>query len=128
MMQKRHKLIPVLAVLLMFSGCAARPIHPGAANSYDSNAYDALTVAHSVIETTKTDLSVNAFPPSISGNVKTALNDLIRAYDVAQTAYAAYHAAAFAGTATVAQSNTLTAALNDVGSKTTALTSAKAAK
>jgi hypothetical protein len=125
-----RRAFPTIALLipLMLAGCAARPIHPGAANSYDSNAYDALIVAHSVIETTKTDLANNAFPASIAGNVKTALNDLIRGYDVAQTAYTAYHASAVVGTATPAQSTALTNALNDVNSKTAALTAAKAGK
>jgi hypothetical protein len=118
----------VLGLCLALGGCAARPLHPGAANSYDSNAYDALLVAHSVIETTKTDLANNAFPAAISGNIKTALNDLIRGYDVAQTAYTTYHSAAVVGTATPAQSTALTNALNDVNSKTAALTAAKKAK
>jgi hypothetical protein len=114
--------------VVYFTGCAARVVHPGAANAFDSSAYDAMLVAHSVIETTKTDLANNAFPASIAGNVKTALNDLIKGYDVADTTYQAYHNAALAGTATVTQSNAVTAALNDVNTKTAALTAAKAAK
>jgi hypothetical protein len=119
----------LLAFLAMHSGgCAARPLHPGAANSFDSNVYDALLIAHSVIETTKTDLVNNAFPASIVGNVKAALNGLIRAYDSADLAYQAYHPAALAGTATPAQSTAVTNALNDVSSSTAALTAAKAGK
>lgn len=128
-MRKRHRFtILVLALGLTLGGCAARPPHPGSANSYDSNAYDALIVSHSVIESTKTDLANNAFPASIAGNVKTALNDLITGYNVADQAYQVYHASALAGTATLAQSNFLTSALNNVNSKTQALTAAKAAK
>jgi hypothetical protein len=121
---KRLRLIAVL----ILAGCAARPIHPGAANKFDSDSYDAVLVAHSVIETTKTDLANGAFPASIAGTVKTALNALIASYDLADSAYLAYHSAALAGTATTAQSTAVTNALNDVNVKTTALTSAKASK
>lgn len=127
-MRKRITLGSGLFVILLLAGCAARPLHPGAANSFDSNAYDSLIVCHSVIETTKTDLANNAFPASIAGNIKTALNGLIRAYDVADTAYVAYHSAALAGTATPAQSTAVSNGLSDVNTKTAALTAAKAGK
>ena len=117
-----------LIAALILAGCAARPVHPGAANKFDSDSYDAVLVAHSVIETTKTDLANNAFPASIAGNVKVALNALITSYDAADKLYISYHNAALAGTATTVQSTDLTNALNDVNAKTTALTSAKAAK
>jgi hypothetical protein len=122
------KSIAVLALALALTGCAAHVIHPGSANKFDSDAYDAVLVAHSVIETTKTDLANNAFPASIAGNVKTALNDLVTGYNAADAAYQAYHNAALAGTATTAQSTSLSNALTDVQNKTTALTSAKAGK
>ena len=115
-----------LAVFL--AGCAAHVIHPGSANKFDSDSYDAVLIAHSVIETTKTDLANNAFPASIAGNVKTALNDLIKAYDVADTAYIAYHNAALAGTATAAQSTAVTNSLTTVNTSTSALTAAKVSK
>jgi len=118
----------ILIAGLLLAGCAARPIHPGSANKFDSDSYDAVLVAHSVIETTKTDLANGAFPASIAGNVKTAINDLIAAYNIADKAWHAYHDAALAGTATTALSTTLTNALADVNTKTSALTSAKAAK
>jgi hypothetical protein len=118
--------IPILALLL--AGCAAHQIHPGAANTFDSNSYDAVLVTHNLIETTKTDLANNAFPASIAGNVKTALNDLIKAYDIADTSYVTYHQAALAGNATAAQQTTLTNALSALSTQTAALTAAKAAK
>jgi hypothetical protein len=121
------KRLSLIAVLIL-AGCAARPIHPGAANKFDSDSYDAVLVAHSVIDTTKTDLANGAFPVSIAPTVKTALNALIASYDLADSAYLAYHSAALAGTATTAQSTAVTNALNDVNAKTSALTSAKAAK
>jgi hypothetical protein len=122
------KILAALVLAVALGGCAARAVHPGSANAFDSNSYDAVLVAHSVIETTKTDLANGAFPASIAGNVKTALNGLIAAYDIAQKALTDYHNAALAGTATSAQSTALTNALTDVNAKTQALTSAKASK
>lgn len=122
------KILSALVLALALTGCAAHVTHPGSANAFDSNSYDAVLVAHSVIETTKTDLANGAFPASIAGNVKTALNDLIKAYDAADQFYISYHNAALAGTATAAQSTALTNALTDVNSKTSALTSAKVGK
>lgn len=119
--------LSLIAVLLL-AGCAARPIHPGAANSFDSKSYDAVLVAHSVIETTKADLTNNAFPASIAGQVKTALNDLIKGYDIADTAFQTYHQAALAGKATTAQSAAVSSALTDLQTKSAALTAAKAVK
>ncbi len=118
----------MLPLLLVVGGCAARPIHPGAANTFDSSSYDALIVAHSVIETTKTDLANGAFPAGWTLKIHEALNGLIRAYDVAQTAYTAYHASAVAGTATPAQATDLQTKLGDVNTQTVALTAAKAGK
>src|ERR1700682_3309665 len=90
---KRASITLLIAVGLVafLSGCAAHVVHPGSANKFESDSYDAVLIAHSVIETTKTDLANNAFPVSIAGNVKTALNDLIKAYDVADSAYKQYH-------------------------------------
>src|SRR5271156_3502939 len=93
------KRLATLALVLALTGCAAHVVHPGSANKFDSDAYDSVLVTHSVIETTKTDLANNAFPASIAGNVKTALNDLITGYNAADAAYQAYHNAALAGTA-----------------------------
>ena len=123
---KRKALLLLLIPLL--AGCAAHVYHPGAANKFDSDSYDAILVAHSIIETTKTDLANNAFPASIAGNVKTALNDLIKGYNAADGAYQTYHTVAIAGTATTAQSDAVKATLADLNTKTAALTAAKAGK
>jgi len=117
-----------MVVVLLLAGCAARVVHPGAANKFDSDAYDAVLVAHSVIETTKTDLANNAFPATIADKVKTALNDLIKGYNIADTSYQTYHAAALAGKATPAQSSAVSSALGDLQAKSAALTAAKVAK
>lgn len=117
-----------LALAVLLAGCAARPIHPGAANSFDSTTYDSLITAKSVIDSTKTDLANNAFPANVAPVVKTAVNGLITAYDALGTSYKAYHAAALAGSATQAQTDDVNAKLSQVGTATQALTSAKAGK
>lgn len=122
------RIFSALILAAVLSGCAARQMHPGAANTFDSSAYDTVLVAHSVIESTKTDLANNAFPASIAGNIKTALNDLIKGYNVADTSYQTYHNAALAGKATPAQQTALSNALNDLSTQTAALTAAKASK
>ncbi len=130
-------------LLLLLCGCAAHPIHPGTANAFDSGAYDTLSVTDSVIQSTKADLAAGKFPTSIAGNVKSALNALIAAYDTADLAYcgvpvagtgtgslqctaSSYHGAAMAGTATATQQATLTASLNQVNAATSQLSAAKA--
>lgn len=112
-----------LAVLLV--ACAARPLHPGSANAFDSNSFDSLIVVKNVIDSTRTDLANNAFPANITGNVKTALNALIQAYNIADSAYLTYHAAAIAGTATPAQQADVQAKLNTMNNGVSTLTSAK---
>jgi len=128
----RNRKLAVLALmtsLYLLAGCAARPLHPGAANSFDSNAYDSLLVTHQVIESTKTQLSTSAgFPASIAPNVRTALDYLIDSYNVAQGAYMVYHQAAMNGVATQAQADKVSTTLADVSAKTQALTAAKNGK
>lgn len=118
--------VAILALLL--AGCAAAKIHPGSPNLFDSTTYDSLIVTHSVIESTKTDLANSAFPASTVPNIKKALNDLVTAYNAADTTYQAYHTSALAGTATAAQQSAVQNALNNVNTATSALTAAKAAK
>lgn len=126
----------ILVIALLLAGCSATQIHPGTANAFDSAAYDTLSVTDSVIQSTKAALAANQFPPSISGNVKTALNILITAYDQADMIYCgapigsscqpnSYHTMANLGTATPAQSTSLTNALNSVTTATTNLTAAQ---
>lgn len=123
-----RRLFLVVSIALALTGCPKQTLHPGAANQYDSTSYDAVLVAHSVIETTKTDLANNVFPAAIAGNVKTALNALVTAYNVADTAYQTYHTAALAGNASQAQIDTLNAAMTDMQTKSAALSTAKAGK
>ena len=119
--------LPFTVLLIALTvGChsVAAPV-PGSANAFDSTSYLTLVTTDSVIESTKTDLANNSFPMAIAGNVKTALNALINAYDLAQQAYLAYHTAALAGTSTPTQQTAVTNALTSVQTATTALTAAK---
>lgn len=127
-MNARRAVSTLALAVLFLAGCAARPIHPGAANQFDSTTYDTLITAESVIDSTKTDLANNAFPANVAATVKTAVNGLITAYDALDTSYQAYHAAALAGTATAAQQADVTTKSNQVTAATQALTSAKAGK
>lgn len=135
----RRLAVFVLAVSLM--GCAARPIHPGTAGNFDSNAYDAILVTHNVIESTKTDLANGVFSPTVAPRVKTALNGLITIYNGADTLYCnpsaggspttscasdSYHAMAVSGNATPAQQQAMQAKLDAMNSAVSTLTAAKA--
>ena len=114
-----------LLLCFLLTGCAAYKIHPGAVNGFDSGAYDSLIVAHATIESTKADLAGNAFPASVTPAVKKAVNDLIAAYNIADTAYLDYHAAAAAGTVTQAQIDAVSNGLTNVSTALTNLSSAK---
>lgn len=131
-----------LFLILFLSGCATHVIHPGTANTFDSDTYDTLLVTHNTIEQTKSALAANSFPASVAANVKTALNILIQAYDTADTLYCgapisatggglqcvagSYHASAMAGTATPSQTSGVSAAIAGVNNATSSLTTARA--
>ena len=127
---RKAVLASCLSVILLIGGCSVlkgtNASVSGAANSFDSTSYLTLVTTDSVIQTTKTDFANNAFPANIAGNVKTALNDLIQSYNVANVTYQAYHTAALANTATAAQQTAVSSALATVQTKTAALTTAKA--
>lgn len=134
-MHRNRKLAVLVVLILTFcsGGCAAlggaHAPHPGSANKFDSDAYDAVFVAHNIIESTKTQLSKpGGFPPNIAPGVSKALAYLIDAYNISDNLYKDYHAAAIAGQATQAQSTALSNALADMNDKTAALTAAKAGK
>ena len=122
------KRLAVLALsVLLLAGCAARPIHPGAANKFDSDSYDALLVTDNVIQSTRTDLANNVFPSSIAPKVKESLNYLITSYNAADIAYKAYHVAMTSGNgASSAQIAAVTTSLNQVSAATSTLVNAKA--
>lgn len=122
------KCMAVALLGLTLTGCAARPIHPGAVNVADSVAYDSLLTTKAVIDQTKADLTANAFPANEVPTIKAALNGLITAYNDLDTALTAYHNAFSAGTATQAQADAVTNSSSAIKTAITALTSAKGTK
>jgi len=120
-------LVITLTICFVLSGCAARPIHPGAVNVADSVAYDSLVTTKAVIDQTKADLTANAFPANEVPTIKAALNGLITAYNTLDTALTVYHNAFSAGTVTQAQADAVTNASSAIKGAVTALTSAKGA-
>ena len=130
----------LLVVGLLLIGCAARPIHPGTANTFDSSVYDSLLTTDSVIKSTKTELANNSFPPSIVGNVKDALNRLIAIYNETDVLYCnppagagptdscapnSYHALAMAGQSTPAADALMKSKITSMNTAVGALSSAK---
>ena len=80
-----------VAMIASSPGCAAaKPIHPGAVNQFDSTAYDSLITVQAALTTAKGQIA--AFP-----QFKPQLNQAIAAYNTAQAAYKVYHTAALAG-------------------------------
>ena len=75
----------IIAILILMS-CASAPViqHPGAINSFDSNAYDTLITEQAAIEQAK--LNIAQFP-----QFKTQLNNVIAQYNVTMEAYKIYH-------------------------------------
>jgi hypothetical protein len=118
----------VIFLALVLIGCAARPLHPGSVNRFDSDAYDLLLVTDSVIQTTRADIQNGVFSPGLVNNIRNALNGLITAYNAADIAYKEYHSAALAGTATAAQQAAVTNTLTQVQVATTTFINAKAGK
>jgi hypothetical protein len=84
--------LPALLILVL-AGCAAQNpttvSHPGAINSFDSNAYDSLVTAQGAIDAAK--------PLATSAGQKAILNKVIAAYNEAKNAYLLYHSQLAAG-------------------------------
>lgn len=132
-MRKRLKLVPVLFLCVMALGACnnqAYVVHPGAVNTFDSQTYDVLVTAHAAIEATKTQIASGAFSGTVLRDVSIGLNTLVDAYNLAETTYLAYHAAASATppTATVAQANQLQGQTAGIPQLVANLNAAKAGK
>jgi len=121
----------LLALLLcgILAGCSQNPKPvTGAVNQFDSDSYLALVTADAVIQQTKAGLNAGSFPTSLVPGITSTLNNLIATYDVADTAYLAYHTAAVAGTVTAAQKAAVSSGLTSVQNATSALVTAKGGK
>jgi hypothetical protein len=131
----KFKQILVLSLVLGFgglivtTGCMNRPataqIVPGVVNQFDSDTYLALVTSKGVIDQTKVDLTNNTFPANWVSNIKTTVNDLVIAYNTADTAYTAYHIALLAGTATLEQQQAVQSTVDTMNQKVVAVSSAK---
>ena len=123
------KFLPIVLVVAML-GCASATYkaHPGSVNLFDSQTYDTLFVTHSVIESAKASLTAGSFTPAVAAAVKAAVDDLVTAYNVADTAYLVYHSAAVAGTVTPAQIAAVNSGIVQVTNATSALNSLTGAK
>ena len=124
---KKIVLFLALSLVSFAPGCfkASAPI-PGSANAFDSNTYLSLVTAKGVIDQAKADLAASAFPPAIAAKVKTAVNDAVNAYNIADLTYQQYHTAAIANAATVAQQVATTSAVNNLQTEVANVTAAKA--
>jgi hypothetical protein len=121
-----YRIVAVVVLCMLITACSANPKPVvGSANQFDSDTYLTLVTTDTLIQATKAQLATGAFPVNIAGNVKTALNDLITAYDAANTAWLAYHTSALAGQATQAQINVVNGTINNVNVATVQLTSVK---
>lgn len=80
----------ILLIAIAPLGCKAYITHPGSINQFDSETYDSLISAKTIIDTARDQFSHNVLPPRF----KTPLNDLIKAYDAAYPVYKLWHAAA----------------------------------
>jgi hypothetical protein len=81
----------LLPVVLAMPACAAAhyTIHPGALNTTDSVAYDALLIAKTTIDQARVDNQTNPFPTE----AKNALNTLVQSYNVARESWLTYRGA-----------------------------------
>ena len=86
----RHELWIAAAVLLLAAACTALyKVHPGALNTADSVAYDALLVAEAAIDQARVENQSRPF----STEAKESLNRLIQSYNVAREAWLTYRGA-----------------------------------
>ena len=124
------KILAILTLCVLLAGCAAKKPVVGSANQFDSDAYLTLVTADTTIQATKAALAIPAgqpgsFTASQAAVVKTALNGLIAVYNIADSDYQIYHAAALAGTATAAQQSKVSSDLTAVQAASTTLMTAK---
>lgn len=82
--------VVILVALAGGAGCAKHVVlHPGAVDEFDSQTYDALLVAQASLNEAKAQTEAGALPAAAVA----PLNEAIKAYDVAEAAWQAYHAA-----------------------------------
>jgi hypothetical protein len=111
-------LLAISLLLVMLTGCAGTkaPVHPGAANTFDSTTYDTLVTMKAGIEQAKV---------GISDANKPLLNRVIDGWNAADALYKSYHTAALAGKATQADQDALAAKVASVNADLNTLKAAK---
>jgi hypothetical protein len=109
-MREKFNLILSLCLFTALLGCGAvqaptpaAALAPGALNQFDSDTYRSLASAHALAQSAASNAS------TLTQAEKTALNQLIRYLNAADTLYEAYHAGA-------ASQSSMQTALNDVDS------------
>ena len=76
----------IVAGLVFSGGCAKTvPLHPGAVNAFDSQAYDVLVTAQASLTQARASVA-QSFP-----QYRAQLNTVIAAYNTVQAAYKLYH-------------------------------------
>ena len=109
----QHQLWSLLLVLAVLStaACAAhyKP-HPGALNTADSAAYDALLVAEAAIDQARTENQTRPLPDQATA----ALNTAIDAYNIARAAWLTYRGAVATNTPSGPYFEQLTRNLTDL--------------
>lgn len=110
-----------LILCLALTSCHGYVAHPGAINTFDSQAYDALLVAKSTIDTARGEFASGVLPP----NMKPAFNVLVKAYDTAYPAYKLWRDAAQAGKPAAAYLTDLNRDMTEVSKALTAFRSGK---
>jgi hypothetical protein len=88
--QHQVSIVFVFVLLLLACACAGRfTAHPGALNTTDSAAYDALLIAETTIDQVRTYIEDGELPP----DSKELFNALVQAYTVARESWLTYRGA-----------------------------------
>jgi hypothetical protein len=104
----KNFVVCLVLVWLMATGCAHK-LHPGSVSALDSDAYDALLAAESVIDDARAGLANHTLP----GNIGNTLSAMTEAYNTAREAWLTYRGTVGVGTQADldSHSDTLTASL-----------------
>jgi hypothetical protein len=85
---KVFRLVAILSLFLSLSACVSAhyTLHPGALNTTDSAAYDALLIAEAAIDQARSHYKAGQLPPK----AKDALDILVRSYNIARESWLTY--------------------------------------
>lgn len=136
---KLKRVLLYVALAGVLAGCAtsAYQVHPGAggyvagqaptaAQTFDSQEYDALVAANAAIQATQADYLAGKFPTSAMPAIRTAANAATTAYNVAQAQWLGFDGALKAGGAP--SQAALSSAIAAMQSAVTQLVTAKGGK